>query len=176
MNAKQAAFVREYLLDLNATQAAIRAGYPARSARSKGAQLLANVNVAEAIQLALKNRAERVEVKADDVLRELLRLALVDVTDAFDEQGNLRPLKDMPKDLRRAVSSLEWETVLGDTIMTDDGIEVQSAPIARVGKLKFWDKTKALEMLAKHLGLLTDKLDVEHHGNVTLKIVRTVKA
>jgi hypothetical protein len=75
MTPKQRRFVDEYLLDLNATQAAIRAGYSARTAEQQGPRLLGNVEIAEAIQAAQQARSERVQITADDVLRGLHREA-----------------------------------------------------------------------------------------------------
>ncbi len=144
---KQNRFVAEYLKDLNATQAAIRAGYVARSAEQAGYQVLRNPEVRRLIDEAVARRAERVEVKSDDVLRELLRIATTDIGLAFDEHGALRPLKDIPIDVRRAISSVEVEQLPAVDGMT----------MGTVAKLKFWDKTKSLELLGKHLKLFVDR-------------------
>lgn len=151
---KQNAFVAEYLKDLNATQAAIRAGYSQKTAHVQGPRLLENVEVKRSIDEALERRAARVEVKADDVLRELLRLAMVDIGEAFDEKGALKPLHEMSPDVRRAISGIEVEEIWD----FGDGDERTSA--GRVRKVKFWDKKGALELLGKHLKLFTDR--VEH--------------
>lgn len=158
---RQAAFVREYLVDLNATQAAIRAGYSAKTAHAQGPRLLENVEVAAAIDEALKRRAERVEVKQDDVLRELMRLALVDIGEAFDDAGRLKPLKDIPPDVRRAIAGIE---VFEETASDGEG---GRCTVGQVRKVKFWDKTRGLELLGKHLKLFTDRLEVE--GKLTLE-------
>jgi phage terminase small subunit len=149
LNDRQAAFVREYLVDLNATRAAIRAGYAERSAAAMASELLRNPKVQEAVEAAQKARADRVQLKADDVLVELARLATSDVADAFDEHGALRPLKDMPVGLRRAIASIEVEQ-----------LKVDGAAVGTVAKVRMWDKPKSLELLSKHLGLLKEKLEV----------------
>lgn len=82
---KQAAFVREYLVDLNATQAAIRAGYSERTASRIGPQLLGKTCVREAIEKAQAKRARRVEVKAEDVLR-----GVIEVTTQARDSGDLK--------------------------------------------------------------------------------------
>ena len=82
---KQAAFVREYLVDLNATQAAIRAGYSERTANAQAGRLLANVGIREAIEQAQAKRARRVEIKAEDVLR-----GVIEVTTQARESGDLK--------------------------------------------------------------------------------------
>lgn len=73
---RQAAFIREYLLDLNATQAAIRAGYSEKTAYSQGQRLLKNAEIQEAVQEAQAERAERLELTQDDVLKGLLLEAM----------------------------------------------------------------------------------------------------
>lgn len=156
LGVKQARFVAEYLKDLNATQAAIRAGYSVGTAHVQGPRLLSNVRVRAEIDAALKRRAERVEVRADDILRELLRLATVDIGQAFNVDGTLKPIHEIPEDVRRAMSGVEVEE-----FDHDDG------PTGRVRKVKFWDKTRGLELLGKHLKLFVDR--VEHSGGLTLE-------
>ena len=112
------------------------------------ARLLARVNIRQAIDQAQAKRAERVEVDADFVLRELVRLAGSDVSKAFDEHGQLLPLHQIPEDVRRAISSVET-----DTRREGHG---EDAEIVTVRKIRFWDKTKGLELLGKHLKLFTE--------------------
>lgn len=154
LNARQAKFVTEYLVDLNATQAAIRAGYSPKGAEVTGSQLLRNPKVRAEVDAALERRSARVEIKADDVLRELLRLATCDIGDAFDEKGNLKPLHEMSADVRRAIAGVE---------VTAIGVDA----IAHVTKVKFWDKTRGLELLGKHLKLFTEKH--EHSVDASLE-------
>lgn len=156
LNARQSRFVAEYLKDLNATQAAVRSGYSGKTAESQGSRLLSNAKVAAEISAALARRAERVEVKADDVLRELLRLAMVDISEAFGADGQLKPLHEMSPDVRRAIAGVEVQTIGNE----DEGL-------VRLHKVKFWDKTKSLELLGKHLKLFTEKLEVS--GKLTLE-------
>lgn len=150
---KQAAFVREYLVDLNGTRAAIRAGYSAKTAESQAARLLGKAKVKAEIALGVQARNERVEVKADDVLRELVRLATCDLGQAFDAEGRLRKIHEMPVDVRRAIASVDTAEMWGP-----DG----GAQLGEVKRIKFWDKAKALEMLGKHLRLFVDRQ--EHSG------------
>ena len=150
---RQQRFVDEYPIDLNATQAAIRAGYSARTANKIGAQLLAKPLVAQAIQAALAARAARVQVQADDVLRELLRIARVDIREAFDDDGNLKAVKDIPEDVARAIAGIEV-----DELFQGRGEDREQIGVTR--KVKFWDKPRALELLGKHLKLFVDKVEV----------------
>lgn len=154
LSAKHSRFVAEYLLDLNATQAAIRAGYSPKTAKVQGSRLLTNAAVGQAIGEALARRAARVEVKADDVLRELARIGLSDIRQAFDPSGRLRSIHELPDDIARAVASVDNEELWGD-----DG-DGGRAPTGTVRKLKLWSKPEALTTLAKHLGLLVERREV----------------
>jgi phage terminase small subunit len=155
MNAKQARFCAEYLVDLNANQAAIRAGYAPKSAHVNGPRLLKRADVQARLQELRARREERLEVRADDVVRELFRLAMCDIGKAFDADGNLLPLHQMPEDVRRAIAGVEVSTRF-----TDDG------QVATVTKVKWWDKTRGLEMLGKHLKMFVDRH--EHEVGATL--------
>lgn len=152
---KQKAFIDEYLVDLNATQAAIRAGYASRTANRTGTRLLSNVVIAAKIQAALEARSKRVQVEADDVLRELKRIALSDLRQAFDENGNLKPIHGLPEDIARAISGLEVDELF-------EGHGDDRERVGRTKKVKFWDKTKALELLGKHLAMWIERR--EHSG------------
>lgn len=150
---KQALFVREYLVDLNATQAAIRAGYSPETAESQGSRLLRKVKVREAIEEANEERLERVEVAADEVLRELKRIGLSDIVDIFDEEGRLLPFTQIPKDTRRAISAIKVKSYT-EPGSGEDPVEVWTTEI------KLWDKPGALSLLGKHLKLFTEKLEL----------------
>lgn len=149
LTAKQAAFVREYLKDSNATEAAKRAGYSAKSAPQLGYQLLQVPSVREALAVKVERIEERAEVDKAEILRELLRLARSDIGQAFNEKGELKPLKDMPEDVRRAICAVETDEILA---MRDDG----PVSIGKTRKLKLWSKTEALKLLGQHLKLFTE--------------------
>lgn len=149
---KQERFVQEYVVDLNATQAAIRAGYSEDTAYSQGQRLLKNVEVQSFVEKARNEQAKRTGVTADTILFELLRIARSDLGQAFDDNGNLLPIKEIPEDVRRAISGVE-------TFEEFDGHGVERVKIGETRKLKFWDKTRALELLGKHLGLYVEKVD-----------------
>ena len=100
-------FASEYVVDLNGTRAAIAAGYAKRSSVVRASQLLTNRNVVELIQKKLKEREDRVNVRADDVLKELMLIARVDIREAFNENGELKPIKDIPEDVARAMSGVD---------------------------------------------------------------------
>jgi phage terminase small subunit len=163
LTVRQSRFVEAFLKNPNATEAAVAAGYSRKTAYAQGSRLLKNAEVARAIAEAQGRRAERVEVKADDILRELLRLATTDIGKAFNpETGQLLPLHEMPEEVRRSISGIEVETLW-------EGRDANRRDIGTVHKVKFWDKVRGLELLGKHLKLFTDKVQVE--GNVSIGLV-----
>jgi phage terminase small subunit len=162
LSPKQARFVAEYLKDLNAGPAAIRAGYSAgklkASARSQGYRLLGYPAVAAAVAAAQAKMAVRSDVTAQKVIDELARIAFSDLRGLFDEDGNLKPIKDLTADQAAGLASLE---VIKKNAQAGDGI------VDTIHKLRIWDKTKALDLLARHLGLLRE--DVQHQGEIILR-------
>lgn len=153
MNPRQLAFAQAYLLNPNGKQAAIAAGFSPKTAESQASRLLRNVKVRAWLDNAIAARAARVEVKADDVLRELLRLAHVDLSEAYDKKGQLKPIHEMSADVRRSISGIK-------TRVTEDGA---------VMEVKFWPKVQALELLGKHLGLFPNK--IEHSADEALTVI-----
>ena len=104
LTAKQAAFVAEYLIDLNATQAAIRAGYSENTAAEQSSRLLTNVKVSQSIQEAMDKRAKRVQRTADDVLHDLMLIKQDAMQIVPDKEGNMAML-----DRNAAIKTLELE-------------------------------------------------------------------
>ena len=131
---KQQRFVDEYIVDLNATRAAIRAGYSPKTAESQGARLLRNAKVQEAVRNAKQSRQERTRVTADQTVREIARIAFADPRGLVNEKGGAKSLHELDDNLAAAVSSIE---------------------VDEYGKVKYklWVKNQALDMLMKHMGL-----------------------
>lgn len=158
MSPKQQRFVEEYLIDLNATQAATRAGYSARTANEQGARLLANVSVRSAIEEAQAARSERTGIDADWVLRRLASDAGADLADLYFESGELRPVHEWP---------VVWRTglVAGiETVQERDGVDKEGNPNwVTVRKVKLADRTRLVELLGKHVGVqaFKERLEVE---------------
>lgn len=148
---KQQRFVEEYLVDLNATQAAIRAGYSERTAYSIGQENLNKPDIDKAIRKARQEQSERTQMTADDVLRSLAEIASVDIGEAFNEDGSLKALKDIPPAVRRAISGIDIQE-----------INSEGKTLGHVKKVRFWSKDRTLEMLGRHFELFTDK--VKHEG------------
>lgn len=129
---KQERFVGEYLIDLNATQAATRAGYSAKTANEQGSRLLANVSVRSAIEKAQAERGERIKTTADDVLREITRLAMFDPAQ-FKDVRSPEDMANLPEDVRRAIVGWSWDK--------------QGRFVIKLAK------EGSLDMLARHHGL-----------------------
>jgi phage terminase small subunit len=153
---KQQRFVDEYLVDLNGTRAAIRAGYSADSARFIAAENLTKPNIRAAIEERMRERAERVKVQADDVLRELTYIAFADVGDIFDFSGGAIRLKPAPE-AWRAIASIKVRVEKGG------GDEGQAA---KVLEFRLLNKIEALRALGRHLGMFTDRVEHTFPGGV----------
>jgi phage terminase small subunit len=156
---KQERFCREYLKDLNATKAALRAGFSPKNADNICARLLKRPAVAAYIEKLKAARSKRTDIKADDVLRELSYVAFSDVRRLFDENGAISDPRKWPKSLARAVCSIEVEE-----LYEHDG--TRRINIGQKKKVKFWPKVPALEMLAKHLGMFRNEVSL---GKETLE-------
>ena len=152
---KQQRFVEEYLIDLNATQAAIRAGYSAKTADQQGSRMLANVKVQQAISVAMAERSKRTGINQDRVVLELARIAFVKMTDLVDSHGRIKD--GASEDDLACIESVKYKQSESET-----GSSVER-------EVKISPKLKALELLGKHLGMWNDKLDV----NITQPIVIT---
>lgn len=140
---KQQRFVEEYLIDLNGTQAAIRAGYSPKSADVHCTRMLGNASVRHAVDTAMAARSARTGVTQDRVIRELARVAFVDPTKVVDfGTGMIKP--DLTEDDRAVLSGVKIK----------DGLEFTEREV------KFADKLKALELLGKHLNLFTDSVQL----------------
>lgn len=147
MTERQNRFCEEYLIDLNATQAAIRAGYSPASAKEIASENLTKPNVRARIDEALAERSKRTGVTADRVIRELARVAFVDPTKVVDT-NNATVLPNVSEDDRATIASVKYKSSSGET---SDSVERE---------IKFADKLKALELLGKHLGMFTDNINL----------------
>lgn len=157
---KQALFVQEYLVDLNATQAAIRAGYSENCANEIGAENLSKPSIRDALQRAMDLRAERLQITQDRVLVELAKIGFADVRDLFTESGALLDPRSLNDSIAGAINSIEVVTKSGGFETDDDGN--RSAIVEYTHKIKLSDKKPALELMGKHLKLFADR--VEHTG------------
>ncbi|WP_050698028.1 terminase small subunit [Anaeromassilibacillus senegalensis] len=148
LKAKQKRFVEEYLVDLNATQAAIRAGYSPESAGSIGSENLHKPEIRTRIDKAMAERSKRTGINADRVLMELGKIAFINATDVIN-MDDATILSEANRDDTAAIASVKVKTIPGED---GDGVERE---------IRLADKLKALELLGKHLGLFTDKVEVK---------------
>lgn len=143
LNAQQRLFAHEYVrCKGNATEAAKNAGYSARSAYSQGHDLLKKPEIKRLVAELEDRQLAKVDASAERVKEELARIAFVDVSRAYDAQGRMLPLHEIPEDVRRALAGLD--------LLEGGG-----------RRARFWSKTEALGMLAKHHGLLKDVVEVK---------------
>lgn len=150
---KQEMFCREYLIDLNATQAAIRAGYSIKTANRIAAKLLSKVDIQNRIAELKAKRNEDVGVDADYVLRRLVEIDQMDVLDILNDDGSLRPISSWPKAWRTSLTGLDIST----TIQNFD----EETAETNLKKVKWPDKVKNLELLGKHIKVQAFKEQVE---------------
>ena len=145
MTKKQKRFCEEYLIDLNATQAAIRAGYSPETAGAIGAENLKKPQIQKAIARAMADRSRRTGVNADRVVMELAKIAFVNAADVIDADDATLKADAADEDLA-AVQSVKVKT------FGEDGVERE---------IKLADKIKALELLGRHLGMFNDRLRLD---------------
>lgn len=143
---KQRRFVDEYLIDLNATQAAIRAGYSVRTANEQGAQNLAKLSIQDAISRKMAARSRRTGVNQDRVVIELAKIAFAKMTDIVDSKGRIK--EDASPDDLACIESIKYK----------ESDNEYGGSVER--EVKIASKLKALELLGKHLGMWSDKFNV----------------
>jgi phage terminase small subunit len=173
LNDRQQRFVQEYLIDLNATQAAIRAGYAKKTAEQAASRLLRNVKVQEAIQEAKKKRSVRTEVTADKVLDRLWAIATADPNELIEHRRVCcqRCYGEEPHDERRGPNP-QCMTCFGDgvgKVIAKDTRNLSSAALCLYAGVKLTkqglevqmhDQRAALVDVARHLGMFVEKKEL----------------
>ena len=155
---KQSRFVDEYLIDLNATQAAIRAGYSAKTAESAASRLLRNVKVQEAISSRMKDREKRTEITQDMVLHELAKIGFADIRKAvkWGEGISVQNPESGEMEVSNGISLIGSEQIDDDTAAA---ISEVSQTIQGL-KIKMHDKKGALVDIGRHLGMFPNKTEL----------------
>ncbi|HCJ7330187.1 terminase small subunit [Enterobacter hormaechei] len=151
---KQEMFCREYLIDLNATQAAIRAGYSAKTANRTASENLSKPDVKSRIAELKTQRNDLVGINATYVLNRLVEIDQMDVLDILNSTGELKPVAEWPKVWRTTLSGLDVMTVAGDG---------DTAGLLK--KIKWPDKVKNLELLGKHIDVNAFKETIDHKSS-----------
>lgn len=154
LNKRQQLFVQEYLIDLNATQAAIRAGYSVDSARDIGCENLTKPNIQEAIAKAMAERSKRTGINQDRIVLELARIAFINPQNLIN-----------PKDASVRAEATEDDLACIQSVKVKKTESANGTSTER--EIRLNDKMKALELLGKHLGMWNDKIDL----NVSLPVV-----
>lgn len=158
---KQALFVKEYIVDFNASRAAIAAKYSKKTAPFIGAENLKKPQIQKEIKKEIQKRAHRVEITQDRVLKEYARLGFLDPREFYDEEGDLIPVHKLSADVAAALSGMNVQT-----IYTKDG-----DMMGDLKKIRFADKTKALDSVARHLGMF----EKDNHFKLTHSLDGTWK-
>jgi phage terminase small subunit len=147
MTAKQKRFCEEYLIDLNATQAAIRAGYSVATAGEIGFENMKKPEIRTRIDKALAERSKRTGINADRVILELAKIAFVNPTDVINmDEAKVRDGSD--RDDTAAIASVKVKK-----IPTEDGDITER-------EVRLFDKVRTLELIGKHLGMFRDKVEL----------------
>lgn len=179
---KQKIFVDEYLVDLNATRA-YKVAYPNikkdETAAAAGARLLRNVKVESYVNQKMKEREKRTEITQDKVLKELAKIGFANATDyarvvekeyieqVKDEEGNI--ISEIPKTYK----TVELEVT--DKLDTDKQAAIAGIKMGANGiEVKLNDKVKALELIGRHLGMFTEKLEVKGELNTGLNKLNSI--
>lgn len=155
LSEKQKRFAEEYLIDLNATQAAIRAGYSPRSAEQQGSRLLSHAKVRAYIDQRMAELSRRTGVNQERIIRELARIAFVDPTRVVNiDDATIR--SSATEDDRAAIASIKVKQ-----IPTPEGTIVER-------EVRFHDKNRALELLGKRFAMWVEKQEVDLTGKVQI--------
>lgn len=155
LTAKQKAFVQQYVIDNNATQAAIRAGYAVASANVEGSRLLAKANISAAVEKIKAERMMRVNVTQEQVLQEMALLANSSVEHYYvTDDGNLAAKDDAPAGAMRAISSVRRRKIVKENAQTGD------LTITYEIEFRLWDKPTPLKLMGRHTGLFPNRVEV----------------
>lgn len=152
---KQQRFVDEFLIDMNGTQAAIRAGYSARSADVTASRLLANAKVQAYLSERRDDLQKTTQITQERVLLEFAKIAFFDPRKLFDRDGHLRPIHELDADTASVIAGLDVVSIGNDD--TGEG---------QITKLKFNSRQAALDSIGRHLGMFKDKIEI--NGEIDL--------
>lgn len=179
LNDRERLFVVEYLKDLNQTKAAIRAGYAPRSARQQASRLMTKAYIADAIAAGVGQREEKVLSDSDWLLKRLRDEAEADIADLYDDEGNIRPVKEWPAVWRKGlIVGIESMSVADGSEETAEELEPQGhggalkrakKPTAMVLKVRYADRIRRLELIGRHTNVQAWKDKVQHDLTDPLK-------
>ena len=160
MTPKQTRFVAEYLANgMNATKAAISAGYSKTTAESQGTRLLGNVEIAKKLSEKVGKVLMKLDYSVDRTLKEIARLAFYDPANLYEDDGSVKRIKDIDEDTRSVIAGME-------VVELFEGDGEQKHAYGLLKKIKTYDRRGALDMLMRYHALYKDK--VEHTGEVRI--------
>ncbi|MEQ2018689.1 terminase small subunit [Photorhabdus bodei] len=158
LTGKQEMFCREYLVDLNATQAAIRAGYSDKTANRIGSENLSKLDIQKRISELKSDRNEVVKIDAEYVLKRLVEIDRMDVLDIIDDDGRLKAVSEWPVVWRTTLSGFDISTTIYD--------RDESTEETILKKIKWPDKVKNLELLGKHVSVQAFREQIKNEHDV----------
>ncbi|AHI65904.1 terminase small subunit [Burkholderia thailandensis] len=164
LTAKQQRFVDEYLVDLNASAAARRAGYSKKTARVIADENLIKPDIQAAIAEAMKARSERTKIDADRVLQRMVEIDEMDVLDIMNDDMSLKPVSEWPKVWRQYLSGFDLAELF-------EGNGDAREMVGILKKIKWPDKLKNLEMLGRHFGMFNGRVRLQGDKNAPLTVV-----
>ena len=156
-------FVAEYLKDFNAARAALRAGYSAQSARYQGSKMLRNVAIADAIRKGRDQMLQSCEISMEHIVRQLATVAFLDPGRMFDESGNLRPIHEMPPEVRQGLPGIE---------VSESRTSAAGGANTVVRKVRMGGRVQAILALAKYLGTFSHRV-ANDPNNLSVPVVHT---
>lgn len=172
----QKLFVQEYLVDLNATQAAVRAGYSPKTANEMAAKLMKNEKIQAAIQQAMSAREKRTMITQDRVLAELAKIGFADIKQ-YLKYKTTKTVVDYDPETGEPV--IDYKQII-DVIDSSqvDGSVIQEVSIGKDGTFKFklHDKMAALDKIGKHLGMFTDKMELTGKDGGPVQTIQVIPA
>jgi len=161
LNEQRKRFCEEYVIDLNGKQAAIRAGYSAKTAEVKASSLLSIVKVQDYIAELRAKQQLRTSITSDMVINELAKLAFSDIRDIYDDNGNLIAVNELPESVSATISSFKSRKERNG----DDSFDI-------IDEYRRYDKIKALELLGKHFKIFDRGVEEPDKGTTTNIILK----
>jgi phage terminase small subunit len=152
---KQKLFCKYYLISLNATDAAIKAGYSKKTANRIGTENLSKPVIREYLESQMKSKEQELDISVDRILKELASIAFLDISEFYNEDGTLKNIKEINETARRAIQSVTTREEQGATV--EDG-EIKPQ-FFNVNNIKENDKLKSLELLCKYHSIFKDKIE-----------------
>lgn len=171
LTAKQQRFCDEYLIDLNATQAAIRAGYSKKTANEQASRLLANVNIQQYLQKKKTKLEEKFTISQESILRELHSVVFTNIKRFYNEDGSLKRIVDLDDEAAAALAGVEVDEIWDKEYDEESG-RGRRVQAGETKKIKRWDKVKAIETINKMLGYNSPEKREHEFGDGFLEFLK----